>query len=133
MADIGITGETPSTAQADGAIRPYRGIIGLGDQVAKECDTEGAICDGISSGPDINEDGNLVEDGGTFTYWHGDGAKLPAISGAAVTAGGRFMFKNDGTVINYVAAAGKYAMGKLDTGATEGGHVVRIIWQGPSQ
>lgn len=132
MADTGITGETGATAQADGPIRPYRGIIRTGDQIAKECDAEGAICDGIASGPDINDDGNLVEDGGTFTYWtRGEG--LPAISGAAVTAGGRGMFDNQGRAINYAAAGGKYSLFKFDTGATEAGHVVRIIWQGPSQ
>ena len=130
--DTGITGEAVATAQADGAIRPYRGIIRTGDQVAKECDTEGAICHGISLGPEVNADGNLVEDGGTFSYYsRGEG--LPAISGAAVTAGGRGMFDNEGRVIDYAAAGGKYALFTFDTGATELGHVVRIIWQGPSQ
>lgn len=130
--DTGITGETGATATADGAIKPYRGIIRTGDQIAKQCDTEGAICHGISSGPDLNDDGNLVGDGGAFTYWtRGEG--LPLISGAAVTAGGRGMFDNEGRGINYVAAAGKYALFTFDTGATLAGHVVRVIWQGPSQ
>ncbi len=130
--DIGITGERVATAQADGPVRPYRGIIRTGDQIAKECDTEGAICHGISLGPEVNDDGNLVEDGGTFSYWS-KGEGLPGISGAAVTAGGRGMFDNQGRVINYAAAAGKFALFTFDTGATEAGHVVRIIWQGPSQ
>lgn len=130
--DIGITGERVATGQADGAIRPYRGIIRTGDQVCKECDTEGAICDGIALGPEVNAAGNLVEDLGTFSYWT-QGIGLPGISGAAVTAGARGMFDSQGRVINYVAGAGKYSLFKFDTGATEPGHVVRLIWQGPSQ
>lgn len=133
MADVGITGEKASTATADGPIRPYRGIARTGNQVAKEVDTEGMIADGIASGPDINEDGNLVEDTGAFTYWHGNGAILPAISGAACTLGARFMFDNQGRVIDYAAAAGKYALGKIETAATAAGQLLRVIWYGPSQ